>query len=85
MKIRLFILLLVLLCGCGYKPEVTRIIVETKVVNEVNYLMICEKVDGHIQAETCSWHYEDFTPAPFEYNPDYQVPLIGNHTRIGLV
>ena len=77
---KLFILLAAcLLIGCTPKDkEVSRVVVETDVIQGVNYLMVCEKVNGHIESETCFWHYDDFTPAPFEYNPDYQVPLLGD-------
>ena len=76
MKKIITLLLAGLMIGCS--KEIERVIVETDTINGVNYLMICEKVDGHIESETCFWNYEDGTPAPFEYNPDYQVPLLGD-------
>jgi len=77
-KTLVLLMVFVLLIGCNNKTEITRVIVETDNIYGVNYLMICEKVDGHIQSETCSWCYEDFTSAPIEYDPNYQVPLLGN-------
>ena len=78
MKKIIALLLAGLMIGCSKGKVVQRVIVETDIINGVNYLMICEKVDGHIESETCFWNNEDGTPAPFEYNPDYQVPLLGD-------
>ena len=85
MKKLIFVLLFVLLCGCAKKSEVIRIIVDKRFIQDTPIIMVCEKVDGHIQSETCSWCYEDFTSAPMEYNPNYQVPLFSNPLGIRLV
>ena len=77
MKKIIILLLAVLMIGCAKEKEVIRIVVQEGKVNGVNYIMVCEKVDGHIESETCMWHNEDFTPAPFEYYvPD--IPLLGS-------